>query len=77
MMTHIAMIVLQLTHISTDSWKSPIHSYDWLIFRCGNLTLLEKRNENDKDTNFMTKNSKKVPKKCSKSINHIFMNLPH
>ena len=47
-----------LTYSSADSWKPPIHVSDWLIFCCGNLI----QTQNDKNTNFMMKNKKKMPK---------------
>ena len=40
-------ICLKLTYSSTDNFSSPILVSDWLIFRCGNLLLLQNRNEND------------------------------
>ena len=52
----------------TDSWKPPIHVSDWLIFCCGNLILHQKRNENNKNTNFTRKSKKKNAKKAYKSI---------
>ena len=52
-----------ITYSSTDIWKPQIHVYDWLICCSGNLILYQKRNENDKNRNFMMKNSKKMSKK--------------
>ena len=50
-----------LPYSSTDSWKPPIHVSDWLVFCCGNKYFIKKkeRNENDKNTNFMMKTTKK------------------
>ena len=48
---------------STDNFLSPILISDWLIFFFGNLILCQKRNENDKNTNFMKKKNKKKKKK--------------
>ena len=39
---------------------------------------MKKRNENDKNTNFMMKNNKNVLRKYMKALSNIFiMNLPH
>ena len=35
-------------YISTESFLLPIPVSDWLIFCCGNLIVLKKRNENAK-----------------------------
>ena len=51
-----------LTYSFTDNFLSSIAVFDWLIFCCGNLILHQKRNENDKITNFLIKN-KKMPRK--------------
>ena len=53
---------------STDIWTPPIHVSDWLICCCENLIIYQERNENDKKTNFMTKNSKKCLEKVYESI---------
>ena len=59
------------TYSSTDIWKPPIHVSDWLICCCGNLILYQK-NKNDKNTNFMMKNSKKMSEKYMKALRNIF-----
>ena len=57
------------TYNSTDSAGPPIHTSDWLIFCCGNLILHQKRNENDKNTNFAMKKQKKTKtKKKAKKV---------
>ena len=56
-----------LAYNSADSWNPPTRVSDWLIFCCGNLMLYQKRNENDKNTNFVMKNkTKQNKKKCQK-----------
>ena len=55
------------SYSSTDSWKPPIQVSGWLIFCCGNSILHQKKNENDKNTNFMMKNKKTKQKKKPKN----------
>ena len=48
--------------IVIDTFLSPVLVSDWLILCCWNL-IRTQRNENDKSTNFMMKNSNKNTKK--------------
>ena len=50
------------TYSSTDDFLSLIPISDWLIFCCGNSILHQKRNENDKNTNFFIKKTKTAKK---------------
>ena len=55
---------------STEVWTPQIHVFDWLICCCEISYFIKKRNENDKNTNFMMKNSKKLSKKYKKALSN-------
>ena len=54
-----------IPYSSADSWKPPIHISDWLILCFWNLETYQKRNKNDKNTNFY---DEKQQQKYQKSV---------
>ena len=64
---YLAHILLLLTYSPTDNFGPSIPVSAWFLFCRENLILInkKKRNENDKNTNFMMKKNKKKPKKQS------------
>ena len=47
-------------------YVTPVLVSDWLIFCSKNLIFHQKRNENDKNTDFLMKKNKKMPNKYMK-----------
>ena len=63
--------MLTAPYNSTGNFRLPIPVSDWLIFYHGDLIFYQKKNENNKNTNFMTKKNKKGQKAF------FILNLPH
>ena len=59
------------TYISTDNFRPRISVSDWLIFCSGNLMLHLKRIENNRNTNFMMKNSTNIINNNNNNSNKI------
>ena len=68
-----ALQTFQLTYSSVDNFGPSILVSDSSIFCSGNLILHNKRNRNNKNTNFMMKNNKKMTKKYMKAKSSIFI----